>query len=310
MKTVAVTGAQGFVGSAVVKKLLRLGYKIIPIVRKSNGEHSDAIEWDITYSSKDKFLDIDVVIHSAAKVDDWATHNDSYNVNVVGTKNVIDAFPNAQLFIHISSASVYDTKNCDVLISEESPAGMNLLNDYSLSKFESEKIVLIANIPSRVVLRPHIIYGPGDTNILPRLLKARKFGRFFILGNGKNNISLTHINNLVSGIAKIVSSAKKFDGEIFNIADTKTDSIESIINVLKNELDINEKNFHVPKIVALYVGTILEYLAKFLRLQHAPLITPYIVAQMTEDHIIDCSKAKDVFGYSPEVEYKDGFKKL
>ncbi len=310
MKTIAVTGAQGFVGSAIVKKLLNLGYAVIPVVRKDSAQYSNVIEWDITNPSKNGFRNIDVVIHSAAKVDDWANYADSYNVNVTGTKNVIEAFPNTQLFIYISSASVYDAKNCELVVTERSPAGKNLLNGYSRTKYEAERVVMNSSIPSRVVLRPHIIYGPGDKNILPRLLNARKFKRFLILGNGKNVISLTHIDNLVSGITRIISSNKKFDGEIFNIADNKTDSIELVINSLKKELSIDEKNFHVPRMIALGIGTIFEYGARLLGLRHSPLITPYIVEQMTSSHIIDCSKAKRMFGYNPEVEYQDGFKKL
>ena len=310
MKTIAVTGAQGFVGSAVVKELLNLGYKVIPIVRQNNGLYSNAIEWDITQTNKYKFPDVDVVIHSAAKVDDWATYKSSYNVNVTGTKNVINAFPSVNLFIYVSSASVYDSKNSDLVITEQSPAGENLLNDYSRTKYEAEKVVLNASSFSRVVLRPHVVYGPGDKNILPRLLKARKLGRFLVLGNGKNSISLTHIDNLVGGITRIISSHKKFDGEIFNIADNRTDSVENVINALKKELNISEKNFHIPRIIALSVGSILEYVAKILGLRHSPLLTPYIVEQMTSNHIIDCSKANAMFGYNPEVDYREGFKRL
>jgi nucleoside-diphosphate-sugar epimerase len=197
-----------------------------------------------------------------------------------------------------------------VVITEESPSGNNFLNDYSRTKFEAERVVLSASIPSRVVLRPHIIYGPGDKHILPRLLKAKRFGRFLILGNGKNRVSLTHIHNLIGAITRLVNSDKKFDGEIFNITDNKNDSIETVINALKETLNINETNFHVPRIMALSIGIISEHVAKFLGSHCSPLITPYIVEQMTSNHIIDCSKAKRMFGYCPEVEYRDGFKAL
>jgi nucleoside-diphosphate-sugar epimerase len=287
-----------------------LGYKVIPIVRHNNAKYTNATEWDITNHSKNKFHDIDVVIHSAAKVDDWAKYKDAYDVNVVGTKNVIDAFPNAKLFIYISSASVYGSKNSELVITEKSPAGKNLLNDYSRTKYEAERIVMNSSSPSRVILRPHIIYGLGDKNILPRLLKARRFGYFLILGNGKNHISLTHVDNLVGAIVRLVNSDNHFDGEIFNIADDKTDSVESTIDALKKSLNITEKNFHIPRILAVSVGYLFEYVSKIVGLKHSPLITPYIVEQMTSDHIIDCSKARKTFGYSPEVEYPEGFKRL
>lgn len=310
MKKVAVTGAQGFVGSAVVKALRHQGYTVIPVVRKSNGLFADALEWDITNPHKNTFPDVDVVVHSAAKVDDWATYADSYQVNVLGTKNVIHAFPKAELIIYVSSASVYDPKNKDLIITEKSAAGTNLQNDYSRTKFEAEKIVLEASLPSRVVLRPHIIYGPGDTHILPRLLKARRFGRFLILGNGKNAISLTHIENLVGAIAQLVSTDKKFAGEIFNVADDKTDSIETVINTLKRTLNITEKNFYIPTPIARGVGIVLEFIARLVHAKESPLLTPYIVEQMTSHHIINCQKAKEMFGYGPTIEYTEGFKRL
>lgn len=310
MRTIAVTGAQGFLGSATVNKLQRLGYKVIPIVRQNNGLYPDAIEWDITHSQDNVFPDVDVVIHSAAKVDDWASYSDTYTTNVLGTQNVIAAFPNATLFVYISSASVYDPKNTEVIITEESAAGNNLLNGYSRTKFEAEGVVIKGTQSSRVVLRPHIIYGPGDTHILPRLLKARKFGRFLILGNGKNNVSLTHIDNLTDAIALLVSSNKRFNGEIFNITDDTADPVESVINTLKDALNITEKNFHIPLTVAYAVGIIFEFLARVLKMQRSPLITPYIVKQMTSNHVIDCSKAKRMFGYDPLIKYREGFKKL
>jgi nucleoside-diphosphate-sugar epimerase len=310
MKIIAVTGAQGFVGSAVVHHLRKLGYTVIPVVRKANGTFQDAIEWDITTPYKGDDLNVDVVIHAAAKVDDWATYDDSYDVNVKGTKNVINTFANAKLFIYISSASVYDPTNTNQVITEKSPAGTNLLNSYSKTKYEGELVVLDSSVQSRVVVRPHIIYGPGDKTVLPRLLQARRFGRFLVLGNGKNNISLTYIDNLVVAISQITSSDKIFGSEVFNVVDDKSDTVENIINTLKHSLGINEKNLYIPRYLAKAIGMVLEKLYRFLKVHRSPLITPYLVDQMTSDHVLDCNSAKESFGYNPKVDYQKGFEGL
>lgn len=310
MKTVIVTGAQGFVGSAVVDALKRAGHRVIPIVRLSNGQYLDAVEWDIRDVYKGNFEDVDVVVHAAAKVDDWASYKEAYDINVTGTKNVIEAFKDANRFIYISSASVYDPTNTSQIITEESPAGTNFLNSYTETKYLGEEVVINSSVTSKVVLRPHIIYGPGDKNILPRLLRARRFGRFLILGNGKNYISLTHIDNLVHAVSLLVDSEKNFPDGVFNIVDDKSDTLGNVISYLKGALGITEKNLHIPALLANVLGVVLESIFKFLKISRPPLITPYIVEQMTSNHIINCNKAKGIFGYDPKIEYSEGFKKL
>lgn len=310
MKKVIVTGAQGFVGSRVVAELEQLGCEVIPVVRKSDGTYPNAIEWDIAQSYDGPLIQADAVVHVAAKVSDWAPYDETFPVNVTGTENVVAAFASAKLFVYISSASVYDPLNTTQVITEESPAGTHLLNAYSQTKFEGEQVVLGSSIASRVVLRPHIIYGPGDKSVLPRLLQARRAGRFLILGDGTNYISLTHITNLTHAVRKVIEHEALFPGEVFNIADRKSDTVRNIVGALKKELSISEKNLYIPKGAALALGIVLENVYRLMRRREAPLITPYIVEQMTSDHVIDCTKAERVFGYDPTVEYSVGFTDL
>jgi nucleoside-diphosphate-sugar epimerase len=307
---IAVTGAQGFVGKATVRALLDAGHEVLPIVRTSNGTFANACEWNISYAVKTTYRDVEAVVHIAAKVDDWATYEDSSQVNVLGTQHVIDAFPEAKTFIYISSASVYDSTNAEQTLTEVSLAGTDLLNAYSQTKYEGERVVLQSPIPSRIVLRPHIIYGPGDTTVLPRLLQAQKFGRFLILGNGKNHISLTHIHNLSHAIVQLVDSNRVFGGEVFNIVDDRGGTVNEIIAALKSELGITAKNLYIPKSVALFMGIVLEKLFRLFRSSRAPLITRYLVEQMTADHTLSTAKATERFGYKPAVDYLTGFKRL
>lgn len=306
---IAVTGAQGFVGKATVMTLKKAGHTVLPIVRSNDGTYSNAYEWDITEQANKKFPDIDAIVHIAALVDDWATYEKSRQVNVIGTQHVVDAFPNVKTFVYISSASVYDPTNEAQQLNEESPAGTNLLNAYGQTKYEGEQIVLKADIPSRIVLRPHIIYGPGDKTVLPRLLKAQKLGRFLVLGDGQNHISLTHIQNLTSAILLAVSK-EDLGGEIFNVVDKKSVTVEEVINALKTELGITAKNTYIPKPAALFIGSSLEKTYRFVGVKKSPLITPYLVEQMTSDHVLAIDKAGRMLNYKPTVDYLSGFKEL
>lgn len=307
---VAVTGAQGFVGQATVATLTHAGHQVLPVVRASNDTFAYAYEWDIVRPSTKTFCEIEVVVHVAALVNDWEIYEKSKQVNVDGTQHVLDAFPNAKTFIYISSASVYDPTNPARVITEESPAGTHLLNAYSQTKFKGEQVVLHSSVPSRAVLRPHIVYGPGDTTVLPRLLKAQKLGRFLILGDGKNDISLTHIDNLTAAIVAITDSNKIFSGEIFNIVDKKSGTVEEIITTLKSELGIVARNLCIPKPLALFLGSLAQRLFRLFRTKRAPLVTPYLVEQMTSDHVLSIDKAQKILGYEPTVDYLTGFKQL
>jgi nucleoside-diphosphate-sugar epimerase len=114
----------------------------------------------------------------------------------------------------------------------------------------------------------------------------------------------------VAAIYQITSSDKMFGSEVFNVVDDKSDTVENIINTLKHSLDIKEKSLHIPKSLANAIGTALEKSYRFLRVQKSPLITPYLVEQMTSDHTVGCNKAKALFGYNPKVDYRKGFETL
>jgi 2-alkyl-3-oxoalkanoate reductase len=264
--------------------------------------------WDIT--AKDYICDEEIaaVVHCAGSVSDWGAFRDMYRVNVEGTCNVLKAFPKAKLFVQISSASVYDPAKAKYFVKETEPYPAKYMNAYAQTKMLAELAVKESEHPNKVILRPHIIYGAGDTTVLPRLLRARRFGKFLIIGNGENNLSLTFVENLCYAIELLIG--KSFGFEIFNIADAKTDSVNNILQSFKNALGIKEETLHINRQVALAIGKNLERIYKTLQITKPPLITPYIVAQMAQEYTLDIAKAKNYFGYDPPYIYEDGFKEV
>ena len=306
MRKIAVTGATGFVGRHLVQALTEEGYSVIAFGRRNlNGQ----TYWDIAEGPLKNPPQVDVVVHCAAHVDDWAGYTESYKGNVLGTRNVLRSFPTAPLFIHVSSASVYDSFISDPLLTEESPCG-NFLNAYSKTKREAELFVSAAPNKYRVILRPHIIYGPGDTTVLPRILAARRLGRFMVVGDGKNEISITHVENLVHAVLQALVSKLSEGCEIFNVADESQDTVDNLINALRDALSISEKILHIPRTLAYALGAIEESAYRLIGSKKPPLLTRYVVAQMAHGHALDISKIKRILHYSPIWDYRRGFQQM
>jgi nucleoside-diphosphate-sugar epimerase len=303
MYTVAITGATGFVGGFVANYLESKGYKVFRFGRK---DKKGILQWDITRGIYTDIIKVDCVVHCAASVDDWASHKESYAVNVLGTQNVLRSFPSASQFIYISSASVYDAFCNKVVISENVCVGGKLLNAYSKTKLLGEKEVEKSNISSKIILRPHIIYGTGDTTISPRIKNGIKFGYFPVVGNGKNRISFTHVENLAQAILQAIQLSKN-GVSVYNITDAEP---VIFLDALKNVKKLNNlkfKEFFIHKKICLTLGQTFEFLYRLLGVKKSPLLTRYIVDQMSSDHVFDISMAKRELRYNPTRSIKSDF---
>lgn len=303
MKTIAVTGATGFVGRHLLQALVKEGHSVVAFGRRNlNGQ----TYWDITEGPLKNPPQVDAVVHCAAHVDDWAAYPESYKGNVLGTKNVLRSFTDTPVFIHVSSASVYNPFVSASVLTEKSPCG-NFLNAYSKTKREAELLVSAALNRHRVILRPHIVYGLGDTTVLPRILEARKLGRFLVLGDGKNLISVTHVENLVHAVLQTLKAKLPEGCEIFNVADESQDTVDNLINALRGALSIKETILHIPRLPAYAFGVLEEGVYRLIGSKHPPLLTRYAVAQMAYGHALDISKAVRLLGYAPASTFESGF---
>lgn len=303
MKKIAVTGATGFVGSFVANYLESQGYEVYRFGRKNK---QGIIYWDITSGIYENDIHFDVVVHCAAHVSDWSSYMSAYETNVIGTKNVVASFPHATICIYISSASVYTPICKEIIITEKISVGGSGLNNYAKTKLLGELEVMNSDIASRVIIRPHIVYGPGDTTIAPRIKDAIRHGRFIIPGNGKNHISFTHIENLAQAIHRSILHSKE-GCSIYNITDKESLIFKDAIKSLKLLNNLNFKEIYIPKTISFALGYIFQFIFLLFRIRKAPPLTPYIVHQMTSDHILDISKAISELGYSPIKKYSTDF---
>jgi nucleoside-diphosphate-sugar epimerase len=305
-KTIAITGASGFTGGAIARHFVEKGWRVLGFGRRAVAiEGVDYRQWDITAATHLR-ESIDVVVHSAAKVDDFGAYDAFYQANVLGTQNALETFREAGQFIYISSSSVYDPfaphKNN---IREDFPYGTRYLNAYGETKMQAEKMIIAKRRENSVILRPRAIYGVGDTTLLPRLMRARR-GNFLLgVGDGTNVTSLTYIGNLLHALDCVVE--KSFSLEIFNIADAETLTLRELLSTFAEYMGWQVQMLFVPTPLAWGVAAMNETIYRGLHLTGTPNLTRYGVHQLSNPYNLNIEKAKSVLAYAPRYTFREGF---
>jgi nucleoside-diphosphate-sugar epimerase len=311
---IAITGGTGFIGRAVVGHFAARGHTIHAFGRRANNPISDlptviVHTWDIATGPYPDPPAVDVVIHCAGAVAAWGPYPGFFRTNVEGMRHLLATFPAVPRLIFISSASVYDPFRDQDGITEDAPAPAHFVSAYGKSKLLAEQILLASGRPA-VILRPRAVYGVGDTTLLPRLLRAYRFGRQIVLGSGSNRISITALENLLLAIER----GLRYDGPAmaFNIADDIAPTLNELLTALLRAFGREPHLFHLPRPVAWQIATWLEGAYNLVYRTGAspdktrdPLLTRYAVAEMTRTCVLDCSRARVVLGYHPVATYRD-----
>jgi 2-alkyl-3-oxoalkanoate reductase len=302
---IAVTGASGFVGSRVVHALTRRGHLVHTFGRRSPASIGDVLPNYRTWDLRSPLTDapaVDAIVHCGALVGDWGAEAQYRAVNVGGTQSVIDAFPAARI-IYVSTSSVYSDRQPTERIGEDAPAGDCKYSAYARSKFAAEQLVLRRG--ASVVLRPHIVYGPGDTTLLPRLLAVRRLGTLIVPGNGHNILSVTHVDNLVDAVLAATIRHTHADG-VFNIADDVTATLRELLEVFFERLQLSTRVAFVPWRLAMGAATALERTWPGQQPPRGPMLTRYLVHQLTMDHVLDIERARELLQYRPRWDFRTG----
>jgi nucleoside-diphosphate-sugar epimerase len=216
---------------------------------------------------------------------------------------VLRSFSGSRRFVHVSTASVYDASQPKRLVDEQAPYATRYLNAYSQTKMQAERVVRGSGRTS-IVLRPHAVYGPGDPTLLPRLLAARRLGWLPAVGDGRNQVSVTHIDNLVHAIVRSVEG--DVDDGIFNIADARVATLDELLRTVLIRLGLPGRIVYIPRAIAAPLARALERAYRLVGAQHAPPLTPYVVSQLAHDYTLDITHAQRLLGYRPTVTYESG----
>jgi len=278
---IAVTGAAGFVGRAVVERLRAEGHEVTALTRR---------QWDIAARRINESAD--AIVHCAALADDWAAREHAMRVNRGGTANVIASFPGARI-VHISTSSVYDAYLPTVQATEDEPLPTRWLSAYSESKAAAEQLFVGLDA---AVLRPHAVYGPGDTTLLPRILGAVRGTRLVLPESANVPHTLTHIDNLTLAVSLAVQPTSA--SGVFNIGDAGDVVLRDVLLELLSKTGRADVAIHgIPYRAAFSAAAALERLHRVTG--GRPRLTRYAVSQLGLERTLDLTKARRELGYAP-----------
>lgn len=327
-----VTGASGFIGGKIAERLLAEGRRVRVLSRRPlphlEAQGAEVIPGDLGHKEalRRGCQGAETVFHVAGRVGVWGPAKEFFEVNVGGTKNVIDACRMAGVprLVYTSSPSVVYSGGNLAGVDESAPLCTEAPCAYPTSKAEAERFVLAANgaTLATVALRPHLVWGPGDKNVVPRVLALAKTGRLKIIGPGRNKVDVTHINNVVdahllaegalcaSEISNLKSQISQTGGRAYFITNGEPVVLWDWINQLLRGVGIPEITKRVPLPVAYAAGGLLETWWRVTRKQGEPPMTRFVAKEMATDHWFDISAARRDLGYHPLVTMEQGTAEL
>ena len=293
---IAVTGASGFIGGAIATGLAKLGHDVTGFGRKTDGWDGHYQHWDLTRGPRRGAFD--AVVHSAALADDWAPLGEAMLANAIGTRNVALSFPDTRI-VHISTSSVYDAFNPSVRVTEDEPPATRFLSSYSESKAAAELELAHSDA---VILRPHAVYGRGDTTLLPRILSGLRGKRLLLPEGAAVPHTLTRIENLVDAVVLSLTGP----AGTYNIGDD-TDVLLSamLTEFLARRGRADATIVSIPYGTAFAAAAALERLHRVTR-RGRPRITRYAVSQLGLERTLDLTAARERLGYDPRPTSLEG----
>lgn len=319
---ILVTGGGGFLGSAVCRQLAALGYEVTAFQR-SPADHLAphgvlSVRGDITDLSEiaAATAGCDALVHTAAKAGIWGDPREYRRINVEGTENVLRACRRngVPLLVHTSSPSVVHGGG-DIGGADESlPLAEHFNAPYPATKAAAEKQVLAANGSElrTTALRPHLVWGPGDPHILPRLVAKARGGMLALPGPDKiidtvfvENAAHAHVLALQE-----LAGAGRCAGKPYFVTNNEPMPQGEIIRRLLKALGIEVRIRPVPVSAARVAGLVCESAWRLLRLPGEPPVTRFSVEQLATAHWFDTRAAERDFGYRPTISIAEGLERL
>jgi 2-alkyl-3-oxoalkanoate reductase len=327
---VFITGASGFIGGQIAERLLAEGRGVRVLARRPLPEleklGAEILIGDLESPSNlyHGCQDVGTVFHVAGRVGVWGPAEEFNHINVEGTRNVIAACHTAGVrrLVYTSSPSVVYHGGDLADVSESAPLCTKAPCAYPTSKAAAERLVRDANSRdlATVALRPHLVWGPGDKNIVPRILAMAATGRLKIVGSGRNKVDLTHIANVVDAhlLAEValekeisVPMARRIvGGQAYFISNGEPVVLWDWVNQLLRALGRPEITKHVSLRAAYCIGGLMELLWRVLPTQSEPPMTRFVAKELATDHWFNISAARRDLGYTPRITMAAGTAEL
>ena len=317
---ILVTGGGGFVGGYIVERLLARGCAVRSIGRSPQPElvakGVEVVCGDLTDATAVSAAceGVDTVFHVAARAGVWGSWESFYRPNVIGTRNVLSACRKWQVkrLVYTSTPSVVFNGDSIRGGDESLPYGKNWLCHYAETKALAEQEALAANSEKLqvVALRPHLIFGPGDPHLLPRVVESVKAGRLRIVGDGSAKVDVSYVGNVADAHLDAFDALErgKGAGQAYFISQGEPVDLWPWLNSILEGLGQPPLTQKIPLPLAYGIGALCEGAWKVLRRRTDPPITRFVAVELAKDHYFDIRKAQHVLGYRPRVPMNEALK--
>jgi len=320
-----VTGGGGFLGRRIVELLLDEGHEVRFLARGSYPEvealGAEGLQVDLRDAEAlgEAVAGCDAVFHVASKAGYWGTRDDFWAINVTGTENLLEACvaANVTQLIYTSTPSVIGYAG-EVTGIGEAPYPDSWESFYGESKAAAERLLLEANgrqLPDgrqlcTVSLRPHLIIGPRDNNLLPRVVERAKQGKLRIVGDGSNVVDITYVDNAawahLDAAAALSGPDAPCAGKAYFISNDEPVKLWEWVNDFLPRVEAPPVNKKISLGVASTVGGLMEGTWRLFNLSGEPRMTKFLAAALARSHWYDMTPAKEDFGYRIRVPLAEG----
>lgn len=318
-----ITGGGGFLGTAICKKLREKGYDVVSFSRKPHQhladigvEHKQGSVTDlnaVVWSSNE----CDAIIHTAAKAGVWGSMDSFYEPNVIGTENIVSACQQHTIdrLVYTSSPSVVFNGTDMEGIDESQPYPVAFDSPYPQTKALAEQHILAANGPelATIALRPHLIWGPGDPHLVKRIVTRGNAGKLRKIGSDPKRVDTVYVDNAADAHVHALERLKPgaaCAGKAYFISNGEPIPTWEIVGRILRAANAKPVTRSISVKNAMRLATVLEKIYRIFNSESEPLLTRFVVKELSTAHWFDITAAQRDLDYFPEVSIQEGLKRL
>jgi 2-alkyl-3-oxoalkanoate reductase len=313
---VLVTGASGMLGRATATALLDRGEDVTVLQRRPAGLPCAEVLGDV--ADPDAVRRVahgqGAVVHLAAKVDVVGRWPEYVRANVEGTRSVLAACRAAGVgrLVHVSSPSVAHAGAALTGVGAQPADPAHARGHYSRSKAVAEREALAADTAALAVLavRPHLVWGPGDTQLVGRIVDLARAGRLPVLGSGAALIDTTYVDNAAAALVAAVDACGRVHGEALVVTNGEPRPVGEVLARLCRAAGVPAPTSRVPFRAAWLAGAAIDGVWALTRARSTPPLTRFLAEQLATAHWFDQRRTRAALGWAPQVSLAEGFARL
>lgn len=315
---VLVTGGTSLLGAGVADRLAERGDTVTVLQRRPAGLRHREVLADI--ADRDAIIAAlrahDAVVHLAAKVDIRGRYHEFARTNITGTRAVVEACRRAgvQRLVHVSTPSVAHI-GVSLIGAPAGPADPERARGhYARSKAVAECVALAADAapdgPATVVVRPHLVWGPGDTQLVGRIIARARVGRLPVVGSGAALIDTTYITNAVDALVAALDRCGEARGHAVVVSNGEPRPVAELLTAICRAAGVRPPRHAVPSTQARWAGAMAETAWTLHRGTGDPPMTRFLAEQLSTAHWFDQRRTTDLLAWTPRVSIEEGLAAL